>query len=73
MQRVLPSTDMETMALQYVLHVAVVYFTEYFSMLFQLSILMKCMENVGAVTCTNNGYQALFSLYRAPGLVPGGS
>ena len=58
-----PSTDFETMASH---DAGVVYFTEYLSVLFQLTYLDELYGECSA--CTNSGYQALFSpITRAPG------
>ena len=65
---VLTSTDFETMASQ---DVGAVYFTEYLSVLFQLTYLDKLYGecNRTARACVNSGYQALFSPinYQEPG------
>ena len=57
---VLTSTDFETMASH---DVGAVYFTEYLSVLFQLTYLDKLYGecNGTARACVNSGYQALFS------------
>ena len=56
----LPSTDFETTSSH---DAGVVYYTEYLSMLFQLTYLDElCLEcNGTAHTCVNSGYQVLFS------------
>ena len=61
-----PPIDWETTAPH---DAAVVYFTEYLSVLFQLTYLDELYRerNGTAHTWTNSGYQALFSPYRAPG------
>ena len=55
-----PSTDFETMASH---DAGVVYFTEYLSMLFQLTYLDELYGECSgtARACVNSGYQALFS------------
>ena len=55
-----PSTDFETMALY---DAGVVYFTEYLSVLFQLTYLDELYGECSrtACACANSGYQALFS------------
>ena len=57
---ILTSTDFETMASH---DVGAVYFTEYLSVLFQLTYLDKLYEECNGTTraCVHSGYQALFS------------